>query len=201
MSDEEFYIDDDVRRWKQRGLSQEDAQIEAEWERTPDLTGINIPLVDPEANAASRAGESGFPLTPGPLVRIARKPIQRSEVQQLPGGVELPKFAGNTKDDSAKVPLSRGCYDYFPRALRHVAVISAGGAAKYDWNGWADVADGVARYRDACSRHDNAHAAGEVFDPDHSRYCSEPVRHLGQKVWNALAELELVLREEENENE
>lgn len=120
---------------------------------------------------------------------------------QLIPSKALPKFDGNTKDDSAKVAVSRGVLQYFPRALRHVAIISQGGAKKYDWEGWREVPEAIARYRDALGRHELKHNEGEVFDPDHSRYCIEPVRHLGQVAWNALAVLELILEEEEKGNE
>ena len=191
MSDEEFYIDDDVRRWKQRGLSQEDAQIEAEWERTPDLTGINIPLVDSEAYAASRAGESGFPFTPGPLVRIARKPIQRSEVQQLPGG--LGQHEKGAKLDAGKAQLR--FLLYFRRSLAAVADLAAQGAFKYTEGGFLEVEDGFNRYTDAMLRHLFKELETEyvVDDPEWIKDVLEATA----VAWNALARLEIKLINEE----
>lgn len=131
---------------------------------------------------------SDFPLSEG-------MPILVDAVRD---GKPLPTFDADTKNDGDKAPIHQGCLNYFPRALEHIAIISAGGAKKYGWDGWDQVEDGINRYLDAEGRHTIEHNKGEVFDPDHSRYCSEPVRHLGQKAWNALAALELVLRENED---
>jgi hypothetical protein len=181
---ETFYQDDDERLWQRHregsvGGSDVDAQEDA--------------LAERAIQCAAREAEATFGKSGGS--------VQGAEVLELAGGLDLPTFDGNTKDDSAKVPFSRGVLQYFPRALRHVAIISGGGAKKYDWDGWSEVEDGINRYRDAGDRHEIKHNMGEIFDPDHSRYCSEPVRHLGQKAWNALAVLELILREEEKGNE
>lgn len=110
---------------------------------------------------------------------------------------ELPTFDGNTKDDGEKVCMWQGLIARFPRACEHVAIISQGGAKKYDWAGWDQVPDGEMRYRNAEARHEIKEAKGEAFDPDHSRYCVVPVLHLGQRVWNLLAALELTLRDQE----
>jgi len=110
---------------------------------------------------------------------------------------ELPSFDGNTKDDKEKVAMYQGLISRFPRACEHVAIISQGGAKKYDWDGWDKVPDGQTRYRNAEARHEVMEARGEHIDPDHSRYCVVPCLHLGQRVWNLLATLELVLRDQE----
>ena len=94
------------------------------------------------------------------------------------------------KLDAGKIPVMRGAIYQFPRALETVAQLSDFGARKYTWNGWESVPDGVQRYRDARGRHEFALAKGETHDPD------SKVHHLTAVAWNALAELELMLRNE-----
>ena len=94
------------------------------------------------------------------------------------------------KLDAGKVAAWRGILDYFPRALLEVASVSQAGAAKYAWKGWESVPDGINRYRDAQARHILNESIEGVRD-------SEGFRHLAQNAWNALAALELTLREEE----
>lgn len=97
------------------------------------------------------------------------------------------------KLDAGKVAAWRGILDYFPRALLEVASVSQAGAAKYAWKGWESVPDGINRYRDAQARHIFNESIEGVRD-------REGFRHLAQNAWNALAALELTLREEEQQN-
>lgn len=93
------------------------------------------------------------------------------------------------KLDSGKAPIMSGVMHYFPRALEQVALVSDYGAKKYTWNGWETVPDGVRRYGDALARH----VAWEVIDGP-----TDPktgLMHAAQVAWNALARLELLLRE------
>ena len=98
-----------------------------------------------------------------------------------------------SKLDAGKAPVWRGLLDYFPRACKAVAEVSAGGAAKYAWKGWETVPDGINRYRDGQGRHIVNESIEGPFDP-------EGFRHLAQNCWNGLAALELTLMEEENES-
>lgn len=100
------------------------------------------------------------------------------------------KSAGGVKFDSGKTPVWQGLFDYFPRACVAVAKVSAKGAEKYVWKGWESVPDGINRYRNAQARH-------IVFESIDGIYDKEGFRHLAQNAWNALAALELTLREEE----
>jgi hypothetical protein len=93
------------------------------------------------------------------------------------------------KLDSGKVCVFRGAIDYFPRAIEAVAAISTFGARKYAWKGWETVPEGVERYSDALVRHLIAEAKGQVLDPDSG------LAHSAHAAWNALAVLELKLRE------
>jgi hypothetical protein len=81
----------------------------------------------------------------------------------------------------------------FARALQEVGKVGTYGAAKYSPNGWMEVPDGVARYTDAQLRHHLEFAAGRLTDGDTG------LLHLAHEAWNALARLELVLRQRERE--
>ena len=95
-----------------------------------------------------------------------------------------------TKGDLGKSPVTRGCLHYFPRALLAVAELSQIGANKYSWKGWESVPDGINRYSDALGRHE-VRIEGDFNkrDPDTNVLESVAV------AWNALARLELILRE------
>lgn len=100
---------------------------------------------------------------------------------------------GSIKYDGGKAPVFRGAIDYFPRAISAVAEVSAFGANKYAWKGWEGVPDGYNRYSDAMVRHLIYEGTGEVLDPD-SR-----LLHAAHTAWNALARLELMIRERQQQ--
>ena len=109
-------------------------------------------------------------------------------MEKDPNGIPL-KQPG-AKADAGKTPLLRGCIQYFPRALLAVAAVSEVGANKYSWKGWEKVDGGIHRYGDALARH---LAAEEISGP----YDAETgALHASQVAWNALARLELILREQ-----
>ena len=64
------------------------------------------------------------------------------------------------------------------------------GANKYTDNGWMSVPNGVQRYTDAMYRHLFSEAVGEQCDRDTG------LAHAAHAAWNALARLDLMLREE-----
>ena len=78
----------------------------------------------------------------------------------------------------------------FSNALEQVGRVGTYGATKYSDHGWKSVSDGQARYTDAMLRHLFTELGGEVFDPDTGLY------HAAQTAWNALARLEILLKEE-----
>jgi hypothetical protein len=101
-----------------------------------------------------------------------------------------PANAAGSKLDAGKAPIFRGVINYFPNAIVEVAKVSGFGAEKYTWNGWESVPDGVNRYSDAMGRH----LIGETIDGP-----TDPatgLSHAAQVAWNALARLELMLREQ-----
>jgi len=98
---------------------------------------------------------------------------------------------GAIKYDGGKAPIFRGAVSYFPRAIAAVATVSAFGASKYAWKGWESVDDGFNRYSDAMVRHLGYEGQGKVLDPDSG------LLHAAHTAWNALARLELFLRDSE----
>lgn len=94
------------------------------------------------------------------------------------------------KLDMHKIPALRGALQYFPRAILAVAAVSDFGARKYAWKGWETVPDGAQRYGDALARHLLLESSDGEFDADSG------LMHAAHAAWNALARLELLLREE-----
>ena len=93
------------------------------------------------------------------------------------------------KLDAGKAPVIRGALQYFPRAIEAVSHVSLFGATKYTWNGWESVPDGVNRYSDAMGRHLIGESIDGPTDP------ATGLSHAAQVAWNALARLELMLRD------
>ena len=79
----------------------------------------------------------------------------------------------------------------FGRALMAVGQVGTFGAAKYTDNGWMSVPQGAERYTDALYRHLLAEGQGQAADTD------SQLLHAAHAAWNALARLELILREQE----
>jgi len=96
---------------------------------------------------------------------------------------------GAIKYDGGKAAVYQGLVNYFPQACLAVAEVSTFGARKYAWDGWADVEGGFERYKNAQHRHALYAAKGEEVDPDSN------LLHLAHEAWNAMATLELFLRE------
>jgi hypothetical protein len=78
----------------------------------------------------------------------------------------------------------------FARALWAVAEVSTYGANKYSYRGWEKVPDGQKRYFDAQMRHTLCESMGERNDK------ATGLTHAAHEAWNALARLELMLRED-----
>lgn len=79
----------------------------------------------------------------------------------------------------------------FARALQEVGKVGTYGSKKYSDNGWMQVPDGESRYTDAMLRHLMKEAVGEEKDTDSG------LLHAAQVAWNALARLELMMRNRE----
>ena len=96
------------------------------------------------------------------------------------------------KLDSGK-PLA-GLLGLFSRALLEVTKVSTHGAQKYSRGGWQNVPNGIERYEDAKWRH-LLKGCIEENDPDSG------LLHAAHEAWNALAKLELMLRDKEKSND
>lgn len=92
------------------------------------------------------------------------------------------------KLDAGK-PLPALVLGGFALALQEVVKVGTYGAAKYTPNGWMLVPDGIARYGEAKMRHQLSELSGERVDSD------TKLLHAAHEAWNALARLELMLRE------
>ena len=94
-----------------------------------------------------------------------------------------------SKLDAGKVRVGL-MFEGFSRALLEVAKVTTKGAAKYTPRGWETVPNGIERYTDAMDRHHLYELAGETKDPETGLF------HAAHLAWNALARLELMIREE-----
>lgn len=81
----------------------------------------------------------------------------------------------------------------FSRALMAVTHVGTYGAIKYTPRGWEAVPDGVERYSEAMMRHWLAEQQGIETDAESN------MLHAAHTAWNALARLELMLREMEGQ--
>lgn len=98
----------------------------------------------------------------------------------------------NQHEPGAKLDAGKilaGVLGQFSRTLLAVAEVGTHGAEKYTRGGWQSVENGIERYYDAGWRH-KLKGCFEKLDPD------SELAHKAHEVWNGLAELELILREE-----
>ena len=95
----------------------------------------------------------------------------------------------------ADKPLAALVLGDFALALLAVSEVGTFGARKYTASGWVEVPNGIPRYDDALMRHWLKGHAGETHDQDSG------LLHAAHLAWNALARLELILREEERRKE
>jgi hypothetical protein len=101
----------------------------------------------------------------------------------------LPSDPG-AKLDAGK-PMVGSVLSLFSNALLDVAKVGTYGATKYSMGGWQHVDNGVERYEDAQMRHWIKRHSGEEYDGD------THLRHAAHEAWNALAKLELMIREQQ----
>jgi hypothetical protein len=115
--------------------------------------------------------------------RIDLKEIDPNGIGQHDIGAKLDKG----KPDASLLGM-------FGKALLAVAEVGTYGAEKYTRGGWEGVSDGINRYTAAMLRHYFAERY-DIYDSD------LPVLHAAQVAWNALARLELMLRENKDETQ
>lgn len=107
--------------------------------------------------------------------------------QKDPNGKDA--HTDGAKLDAGKPRICIFFDEYFPHAIEAVTQISTFGAIKYSPGGWKSVPDGYNRYTEAMRRHYSAVCKGEMFDDE------TKLPHDYQIAWNALARLEIALRE------
>ena len=105
-----------------------------------------------------------------------------------PNGLSL--NAPGAKADAGKLRPTLILRD-MSRALLAITKIATDGAAKYSDGGWILVPNGSERYEDASLRHMLKRFAGQEVDTDSGE------AHLAHEAWNALAKLDLYLRNRE----
>lgn len=108
-------------------------------------------------------------------------------MEQDPHGISAHEPGAKLDAGKTRVGLVLGG---FSRALSAVCEVGTYGAQKYTPSGWRSVPDGVERYTDAMGRH-LLMEPRETVDPDSG------LSHAAHVAWNALARLELMIREEE----
>lgn len=113
---------------------------------------------------------------------IVHRSLKADEVD--PNGTD--PHAPGAKLDAGKAMA--GILADFARALTAVAEVGTFGAKKYSRGGWQAVPNGAERYTDAMWRH----LLKEAYEPVDS---DSGLAHDAHMAWNALARLELRLRE------
>ena len=96
----------------------------------------------------------------------------------------------------SKTPVALGCVLYFPRSMLEIAKVSVFGCKKHNTTvgstGYIDVPDAENVYREAEGRHMLAEAIGGPVNAQDG-----DLLHKAQKAWNALADLEVFLYQQE----
>lgn len=116
--------------------------------------------------------------------------VDKSFLESDPSGKNQHEAGAKLDDGKVLADLVLGD---FARALWAVAEVGTFGAKKYTKSGWLSVPDGLARYEDAQMRHRLKRQMGELVDDD------SDLLHRAHEAWNALATLELHLREQESD--
>lgn len=104
-----------------------------------------------------------------------------------PNGIPAGEPGSKLDDGKNRLGLVLGS---FANALWAVGEVGTYGAKKYCDHGWLSVESGVNRYTDAMLRHYFKEVTGEQNDPD------THLLHAAHTAWNALARLELMIREQ-----
>lgn len=129
------------------------------------------------------------------LIKRINEDLNKTAMEQLGDNDDAAAIkTGAVKYDGGKPATFRGAISYFPRAIEQVAAVSTFGATKYAWKGWRSVPEGFERYSDAMVRHLTSEGKGELTDSDSG------LLHAAHAAWNALARLELLLVEKEDDD-
>lgn len=102
----------------------------------------------------------------------------------------MPK-QNKTAVERKNTPVYSGVIKYFPDALKHVARVSQAGNDQHNPGEPMHWERGKSMDQlDALTRHLIDHASGNIFDDD-------GLYHLGKVAWRALAELQLLIENNE----
>jgi Domain of unknown function (DUF5664) len=112
--------------------------------------------------------------------------LELEEVEADPAGLDPHEPGAKVDAGKVRMHLITGG---MARAITEVAKIATFGAKKYTDGGWTSVPDGFRRYEDAQQRHAAYRHIGEEIDQESG------LSHLAHEAWNALAKLDLYLRE------
>ena len=113
---------------------------------------------------------------------VPRGPVGEAD----PSG--LSQHTAGAKLDAGKIDMGM-ILSSFPRALFAVGSVGLFGAEKYSFEGWLEVDNGVHRYTSAGIRHLLQQFIEGPIDSD------SKMHHLSHNAWNALAQLELYLKD------
>lgn len=157
------------------------------------VVGVGWYYVQLEGEGVYRFDANCFELVTDPFEELQRKlppweTVKKTFFESDPNGT--PANATGAKLDAGKVRPSL-IIEGMARAIWAVAEVATFGANKYTDGGWIEVPKGQERYADAQYRHVLKRAKGEQVDPDSQKL------HLAHDAWNALAKLDLFLREQE----
>lgn len=123
------------------------------------------------------------------VTRGTGKIIPANKIEMDPKG--LKQNDPGAKLDAGKTEVGL-IFNDMPRALLAVAEIGTYGRHKYSKGGWIQVEDGVERYTNAMDRH-RLRESIENVDRE------TEMLHAAHLAWNALARLELIIREQESD--
>lgn len=119
------------------------------------------------------------------LEKEVKRVVQRFVDKEAdPKGIDVHAPGAKLDDGKPRVELLQD----FGLALLEVAKVATFGAAKYSDGGWIEVDDGINRYTGALGRH----LLEEKYCPVNEK--DGGMLHAAQIAWNALARLELMLR-------
>lgn len=166
----------------------------AEVENDPGSLWIVVPVSDDEPHrCAWRMVAKSSVLVPwssdGEQRAVAPPTVVSPQTETDPNGLDA--HTKGAKLDFGKTQLGL-VLGGFARSLEEVGKVGTYGARKYTPNGWMEVENGIDRYTDAMLRHYLKERTGESCDPDTG------LLHAAHLAWNALARLDLMIREAEN---
>ena len=122
-------------------------------------------------------------------MNLRKEMPRKSKIEIDPKG--LKQNDQGAKLDAGKVEVGL-IFDDMPRALLAVAEIGTYGRHKYSKSGWKYVENGIERYTNAMDRH-RLKEGIETVDLE------TEMLHAAHLAWNALARLELMLREQQSD--